>query len=128
MTNLFTIRRICRFRKIMNAQKYLEKLKAGGDLLEQLKVHAKEYDGPCGQSMAIMTANQIKKQALLDAAREIEALRKMLSPRLPSPGYVKQPIFWFTVLELARGRDDRQAVADAVRELSQLGIKISFKD
>lgn len=59
----------------MNSERYLDKLRADGDLIQQLRTHAKEYDGPCGQSATSMAANQIKKQALLDAANEIEKLR-----------------------------------------------------
>jgi hypothetical protein len=62
----------------MYGNKYLDRLNADGDLIKQLRVHAKEYDGPCGQSMTGMEANRIKKQTLLDAAKEIEDLREKL--------------------------------------------------
>jgi hypothetical protein len=66
----------------MTSEKYLNKLLAGGDLIEQLKVHAKEYDGPCGQSATTMQANQIKKDTLLKAANNLEhlttAIKKVL--------------------------------------------------
>lgn len=54
--------------------KHLDKLYANGNLLEQLKVHAEEYNGPCGQSMIHMQEAQIKKQALLDAIKTIVEL------------------------------------------------------
>lgn len=63
----------------MNSEQYLDKLRAGDDLILQLKVHAREYDGPCGQSATIITANAIKKQALLKAAETILDLQEQIS-------------------------------------------------
>lgn len=61
---------------------YLEKMKAGGDLLKQLEIHAKEYDGPCGQSSNVIEGNRIKKQSLLDARNKIIALTHVLNVAL----------------------------------------------
>jgi len=63
----------------MYSEDYLTELKAGGDLLKQLKVLAAEYTGPCSQSMLVMQANQIKRQALLDAVSKIEVLQTDLT-------------------------------------------------
>jgi hypothetical protein len=60
---------------------YLNKLRAGGDLLKQLQVHADEYLGPCGQSMTVIEAIAIKRKALLDAKAEIERLRILVGEK-----------------------------------------------
>jgi hypothetical protein len=62
----------------MSSEKYLDKLRAGGDIILQLRAHAKEYDGPCGQSSTVITANMIKKQALLEAAKTILDLQDQI--------------------------------------------------
>ena len=62
----------------MNSEAYLNKLRAGGDLLAQLQVHADEYTGPCGQSQTVMEATSIKRKTLLDAKAEIERLQGLL--------------------------------------------------
>jgi hypothetical protein len=56
----------------MNSEQYLNKLRGDGDLVKQLKFMASEYTGPGGQSVTVQTANQIKRQALLDAVEFIE--------------------------------------------------------
>lgn len=66
----------------MNAQRYLDKIRAGGDLLEQLKVQADEYLGPGGQSMTAMESASIHRKTLLDAKAEITRLQAIVD-KLP---------------------------------------------
>jgi hypothetical protein len=51
---------------------YLEKLQ-NMDLIEKLRLIAKEYCGPGAQSVTLQMINDIKKQALLEAIKIIEA-------------------------------------------------------
>ncbi len=59
----------------MNSEQYIKKLLGDGDLVKQLQFMASEYTGPCGQSVTVQRANQIKRQALLDAIKIIEEQR-----------------------------------------------------
>ena len=61
----------------MNREQYLAQLVADGDLVTQLRVHAEEHLGPCGQSETVLRANQIKRDALLKAAGEIGRLTEL---------------------------------------------------
>ena len=56
----------------MNSEKYLDQFRTG-TLVDKLEKLAKEYSGPCGQSANVMTANQLKKEIILEA---IKALKK----------------------------------------------------
>ena len=40
--------------------------------------------------------------------------------------HTDQPVYWFTVLEIARERSDFEAAADAVRQLERLGVRVTF--
>ena len=61
-------------RRKLKGNAYLDKLQAGGSLPGMLRFMAKEYTGPSGQAEPGMTANQLKRAALLKAASLIENL------------------------------------------------------
>lgn len=42
------------------------------------------------------------------------------------PDVRRQPVYWFTLLELAVERGDHAAAADAQRELARLGIEVRY--
>lgn len=42
------------------------------------------------------------------------------------PSYEDEPIFWFATLERARERGDVQEVARAQRELTRLGVNVTY--
>ena len=48
-------------------------------------------------------------------------------PRLAdlSPEVRDSPVYWFTVLEIARERDDYALAAEAERELRRLGVRVT---
>jgi hypothetical protein len=44
----------------------------------------------------------------------------------PQSEYREQPVYWFTVLDIARERDDDETAAEAQRELRRLGVEVKF--
>jgi hypothetical protein len=42
----------------------------------------------------------------------------------PSPEVRDSPIYWFTILEIARDRGDYSLAAEADRELRRLGVRV----
>jgi hypothetical protein len=41
--------------------------------------------------------------------------------------HLEQPTYWFAVLQIARADGDREAAAEALRQLERLGVQVKFR-
>ena len=51
-----------------------------------------------------------------------------MSPRSPAdPEFLDSPVYWFVVLDTAKGRHDFELAAEAQRQLRRLGVRVTFR-